>query len=129
MRSFVGILHLLSLASVAVAYVGTAAHYSPPYLPSDCYGNDGNQYPSDGYFAAAGNAIWDGGVACDRTYQVKCISGPPGTCNGQVITIKIVDHAVSGASAANTELILSETAYQAITNKVVPEIGIEFVQI
>ncbi|KAK9268518.1 hypothetical protein L1049_000271 [Liquidambar formosana] len=61
--------------------VGTSSQYSPPYIPTVCYGNDPTQFPSSNLFAAAGDGIWDNGAACGRQYLVRCISASqPGTC-------------------------------------------------
>ncbi|KAA8525366.1 hypothetical protein F0562_007216 [Nyssa sinensis] len=54
--------------------VGTASHYSPPYLPTACFGNDPSQFPSSNLFATASEGIWDNGAACGRQYLVRCIS-------------------------------------------------------
>nr|POE60038.1 hypothetical protein CFP56_03629 [Quercus suber] len=44
-----------------------------------CYGDDQDQFPSDGHFAAVSNGIWDNGAACGRRYRMRCISGPRAT--------------------------------------------------
>ena len=103
--------------------VGTAALYSPPYLPTACYGSDESQFPSSNLFATASDAIWTNGTAYGRLYLVKCITATstPYICNqNQTIQIKIVDHigleAASALSAYNTTLFLSPTAFGTIAN-------------
>ena len=119
------------------ADVGTAALYSPPYLPTACYGiRDASQFPSSNLFAAAGDGIWANGTACGRKYLVKCITttSTPHACNqNQTIQIKIVDHIgqeASVLSAYNTTLFLSPTAFATIANSSTASsyINIEFEQ-
>ncbi|MEU6350795.1 RlpA-like double-psi beta-barrel domain-containing protein [Streptomyces sp. NPDC047072] len=120
--------------STARADVGTAAHYAPPYLPTACYGKDGTRLPSGGLVAAAGDGVWDGGAACGRTYQVRCVSAAqPGVCvPGRTIQVEIVDYApssVSPASASSTTLVLSDTAFDAVTRRTAESITIEFQEV
>lgn len=110
--------------------VGTAASYGSPFPPTACYGNDTTQFPSNGFLAAAGEEIWDNGTACGRHYWVKCVGGP---CAGQVIEVKIVDRAktsVTRPSQEGSTMVLSETAFKAITtsNYTADFIHIEFFQ-
>nr|XP_043618846.1 putative EG45-like domain containing protein 1 isoform X2 [Erigeron canadensis] len=111
--------------------VGTAAQYSPPFLP--CYGYDSGQFPSSNLFAAAGDGIWDNGAACGRQYLVKCISATePGTCvPDQVIQVRIVDFALSTVSPPSyegTTMVFSDTAFGTIANSSAVSINIEFQQ-
>ncbi|KAL9662335.1 hypothetical protein QQ045_027168 [Rhodiola kirilowii] len=113
--------------------VGTAAHYSPPYLPTACDGSSAAQFPTNNLFGAAGEGVWNNGAACGREYLVRCISATvPGTCiQGVTIQIKIVDQATtskSRPSAPDTTLVLSRTAFSAIANISVASINIEFQQ-
>ena len=116
--------------------VGTAGLYSPPYLPTACYGSDAFQFPSSNLFAAAGDGIWANGTACGRLYLVRCITSTstPYACNqNQTIQIKIVDHIgqeASVLSAYNTTLFLSPTAFATIANSstAFSYINIEFEQ-
>ncbi|XP_050378837.1 EG45-like domain containing protein [Argentina anserina] len=114
--------------------VGTAAHYPPPYLPTDCYGSDSSQFPSSNLFAAAGDGIWDNGASCGRQYLVRCISAAQtGTCiPDKTIQIRIVDYAAGVAtkpSAAGTTMVLSQTAFAAIAKSTASSINIEFQQV
>ncbi|KAK3025737.1 hypothetical protein RJ639_042506 [Escallonia herrerae] len=110
------------------ADVGTAAQYSPPYLPTACYGNDQSQFPASNLFAAAGEGIWDNGASCGRQYLVRCISATtPNTCiQGQTIQIRIVDHVTKPASADGTTMVLSETAFGTIANATAASMNVEF---
>nr|POE60036.1 hypothetical protein CFP56_03629 [Quercus suber] len=78
MQSFLTTLLLLcscfDILGGALGDVGTARYYGPPYLPTKCYGDDQDQFPSDGHFAAVSNGIWDNGAACEQ--QWPCHSKP-----------------------------------------------------
>ncbi|XP_015898986.1 EG45-like domain containing protein isoform X2 [Ziziphus jujuba] len=118
----------------SLADVGTASQYSPPYIPTECYGTDSSQFPSSNLFAAAGDGIWDNGASCGRQYMVRCISAStPRTCiPDQTILIKIVDHAATVASqpsAPGTTVVLSQTAFGTIANSTASSINIEFQQV
>ncbi|XP_019439767.1 PREDICTED: EG45-like domain containing protein isoform X2 [Lupinus angustifolius] len=113
--------------------VGTASRYSPPYIPSGCYGSDATEFPSSNLFAAAGDGIWDNGAACGREYIVRCISAEePRTCiPNQSIQIKIVDYvdsAVSLPSINGTTMVLSDMTFGTIANTSATFINIEFQQ-
>ncbi|XP_059638048.1 EG45-like domain containing protein [Cornus florida] len=112
--------------------VGTTAQYSPPYLPTACYGNDPSQFPSSNLFGAAGEGIWDNGASCGRQYLVRCISATqPRTCFAdQTIQIKIVDYApTQPSSTSTTTMVLSQTAFGTIANSSAHFINIEFQQV
>ncbi|MQM20948.1 hypothetical protein Taro_053978 [Colocasia esculenta] len=131
---------LLSVASalhLSTADVGTAAAYSPPYIPTACFGGDVSQFPPDNLFAAAGDGIWDNGASCGRQYLVKCLSSSvPGACpeDHPTIQIRIVDQASSSVSPPafpGTTLALSLAAFRAITNSsasAIKIINVEFEQ-
>lgn len=110
--------------------VGTAEHYSAPYIPTQCYGNDPTQFPSSNFFAAAGDSVWDNGASCGRQYLVRCISASqPGTCiAGQTIQLKIV-HYGGTRSTKGTTMVLSDAAFGAIANSSATSINIEFQQV
>ncbi|KAK6912642.1 RlpA-like protein, double-psi beta-barrel domain [Dillenia turbinata] len=113
--------------------LGTAAHYAPPYLPNACYGNDASQIPTNYYFASAGEGVWDNGAACGRQYKVRCISAAnPKICvPGQIILVKIVDSALSSSSRPSADgatMVLSTTAFQAISKSSASSVIIEFQQ-
>ncbi|KAI6681757.1 hypothetical protein NL676_035638 [Syzygium grande] len=129
---------LPEIVPMACGDVGTASYYAPPYQPTECYGEDPSQFPSSNLFAAAGDGVWDNGVACGRQYLVRCISvAQSGTCIPErTIQIKIVDNALSSTSAAaaykqsitGATLVLSQTAFGALTNLSVASIKVEFQQ-
>ncbi|KAK7330164.1 hypothetical protein VNO77_24350 [Canavalia gladiata] len=128
------LINVVVMLHLSNADVGTAARYSPPYLPSGCYGSDATQFPSSNLFAAAGDGIWDNGAACGREYMVRCISAEqPRTCiPDQSIQIKIVDYAASSVSPpsdTDTTIVLSDTAFGTIANTSATLINIEFQQV
>ncbi|XP_030543070.1 EG45-like domain containing protein [Rhodamnia argentea] len=116
------------------ADVGTGAHYSPPYTPTACFGNDPAQFPSSNFFAAAGEGIWDNGASCGRQYLVRCISASvSGTCvPGKTIQVRIVDRALSSSSrpsSSGATVVLSTTAFGAITKLSAAAINVEYQQV
>ncbi|KAL0921183.1 hypothetical protein M5K25_008231 [Dendrobium thyrsiflorum] len=122
------------LLPLSTANVGTASSYSPPYIPTKCFGNDGSQFPPDGTLAAAGVENWMNGEACGRRYVVRCLSSEmPGACiNGATVEVTIVDQAAglgSRQSLAGTTIALSQAAYSPIASLDAPFIHIEFAAI
>ncbi|XP_022724978.1 EG45-like domain containing protein [Durio zibethinus] len=112
----------------AVADKGTATFYTPPYVPSSCYG-----YDNEGVMiAAASDAIWDNRAACGRKYEVRCIGatnqGDPHPCRGnEHVVVKIVDYCPSPACQGTIDL--SQEAFAAIANPDAGKIQISFQQI
>lgn len=132
---------ILATASGAAGDVGTAAYYSSPYTPTDCYGDDPSQLPPNNLFAAAGSDLWDKGVACGRVYEVRCVAGSPSVpsncADDRPIRIEIIDNALSSTSAAaaskqsvtGAELVLSEEAFKAIARPFADSIDVEFQEV
>ncbi|GLJ31095.1 hypothetical protein SUGI_0622430 [Cryptomeria japonica] len=116
------------------ADVGTATSYSPPYVPSKCYGDNQKQFPAGNLFAGASDAIWDNGAACGRQYSVRCLSGTNQTSqnpclnntNTDSIVVKIVDYC---SSECKGTLQLSADAFQDIANSTAGIINIEYDQV
>ncbi|KAK0572270.1 hypothetical protein LWI29_028923 [Acer saccharum] len=124
---------LMSLFGLSRGDVGTAAQYSPPYLPTACYGNNPAQFPSSNLFGAAGEGVWDNGASCGRQYLVRCISAAvPNTCiPAEIIQIRIVDRAetsLSRPSRNGATIVLSTTAFSTIANASANSINIEYSQ-
>ncbi|KAF3447175.1 hypothetical protein FNV43_RR12355 [Rhamnella rubrinervis] len=99
------------------AVVGTARRYSAPYIPAAaaCKINPW-QFPSDNMFAAAGELLWVTGASCGRQYLVTCTAASvPDACRlNKTIQVTIVDRAQPSTGGAT--IILSTTAFDAITN-------------
>ncbi|KAI4380943.1 hypothetical protein MLD38_007071 [Melastoma candidum] len=130
-QALLQILVLALVLSLSRADVGTAAHYSPPYTPTACYGSDPSQFPSSNLFAAAGEGIWDNGAACGRQYLVKCISASAaGTCSpDQTIQVRIIDRSetsTSRPSLSTATIVLSTTAFGTIAKPTAASINVEY---
>ncbi|XP_010254377.1 PREDICTED: EG45-like domain containing protein [Nelumbo nucifera] len=107
--------------------VGTATSYDPPYLPTKCSGYDQNQFPEGGLFAAASNGIWDNGAACGRRYRIRCISGLKRPCKDGSIVVEVVDICRNNPCPAT--LVLSNTAFNCISNIPSAKVNVEYAQI
>ncbi|XP_041021945.1 EG45-like domain containing protein [Juglans microcarpa x Juglans regia] len=117
---------ICTLTLVANAAEGTATFYTPPYVPSSCYG-----FQNDGVMiAAASDAIWENRAACGRSYRVRCIGatnqGVPQPCTGTSVVVKIVDYCPSGCQGT---IDLSQEAFSAIANPDAGKIRIEYTQV
>ncbi|XP_056162915.1 uncharacterized protein LOC115681562 isoform X2 [Syzygium oleosum] len=131
---------LSDTVTMALGDKGIASYYTPPYERTDCYGVGSSQFPENKLFAAVGDKLWDLGAACGREYEVRCISkaqSGPGSCKpgSGTIRVKIVDNALSVESAAaagpkqsvtGADLVLSQTAFEAIANPSMASINVEF---
>ncbi|CAI9100221.1 OLC1v1037171C1 [Oldenlandia corymbosa var. corymbosa] len=114
--------------------VNNIFHDTLIHSATTCYGRNPSQFPASNLFAAAGDGIWDNGASCGRQYLVKCISASsPDICvTGQVIQVIIVDYAPqlpSQPSATGKTMVLSDSAFGAITNSDIDSISIEFLQV
>ncbi|XP_062165263.1 EG45-like domain containing protein [Alnus glutinosa] len=113
------------LTSVANAAQGTATFYTPPYVPSSCYG-----YETNGLMiAATSDAIWGNRTACGTNYNVNCIGAtnkgvPP--CWGTSVVVKIVDYCQIGCQGT---INLSQEAFSAIANPDAGKIIIEYTKV
>ncbi|XP_035549415.1 EG45-like domain containing protein [Juglans regia] len=117
---------ICSLTSVANAAQGTATFYTPPYVPSSCYGFQNNGV----MIAAASDAIWGNRAACGRSYRVRCIGstnqGVPQPCKSTSVVVKIVDYCPPGCQGT---IDLSREAFSAIANLNAGKIRIEYTQV
>ncbi|XP_074289685.1 EG45-like domain containing protein [Silene latifolia] len=108
------------LLPLSHAYVGTAASYKAPYLPSACYGSDESEFPANRLFAAAGDVIWNNGAACGTQYLVTCVSAPsPSKCLPGIIQVTVVDRAAtlkSHPSSSGAALVLSFDAFSQLVD-------------
>eukprot|EP01018_Ginkgo_biloba_P035625 Gb_34549 [translate_table: standard] len=120
--------NLILLFDLSVGDVGTARSYSPPYVPSYCYGYNEDQFPAGNLFAAVSDAIWDNKAACGRQYRIRCLSGTNPRdrrpCRGRSIVVKIVDHCAS--PDCHETFHLSADAFAAITDSKQGKINIEY---
>ncbi|XP_019175684.1 PREDICTED: EG45-like domain containing protein 2 isoform X2 [Ipomoea nil] len=110
---------------------------SPPSsaeLATACFGRDFSQLPSDGYFAAVGDDLWNNGTACGKKYMVSCISSPfSRACKKEkTIQVRAVDRAktaVSRSSQAGTTITLSRAAFEVISDIRSTWVAIQFKQV
>ncbi|XP_057459467.1 EG45-like domain containing protein [Actinidia eriantha] len=116
----------ICLSTTAYANQGTATFYTPPYVPSSCYG-----YQDNGVMiAAASDALWGNRAACGRKYTVKCTGptnqGVPQPCRGQSVVVKIVDYCPPGCHGT---IDLSQEAFSIIADPNAGKINIEYSQV
>ncbi|KAA8532430.1 hypothetical protein F0562_032463 [Nyssa sinensis] len=120
------VLNFYFFSTTVVAEQGTATFYTPPYVPSSCYG-----YENDGVMiAAASDAIWGNRAACGRSYRVKCLgptnNGDPHPCRGDgSVVVRIVDYCPPGCQGT---IDLSQEAFASIANPDAGKILISFDQ-
>ncbi|MQM20167.1 hypothetical protein Taro_053182 [Colocasia esculenta] len=112
--------------SLAAAIAGTATFYTPPYVPSSCYG-----YADNGVMiAAASDVIWNNRAACGRRYRVTCTGptnqGVPQPCTGASVVVKIVDYCPPGCQGT---IDLSQEAFRTIANPDAGKIRIDYTQV
>ncbi|KAA8535463.1 hypothetical protein F0562_030466 [Nyssa sinensis] len=117
---------MICLTTVAYAAQGTATYYTPPYVPSSCYG-----YQDNGVMiGAASDAIWNNRAACGRNYRVQCTGatnqGVPQPCRGQSVIVRIVDYCPPGCQGT---IDLSQEAFAQIADPNAGKINIEFNQV
>ncbi|KAK9130238.1 hypothetical protein Sjap_010725 [Stephania japonica] len=123
---FMGLVLILGLSSLASAVPGTATFYTPPYIPSSCYG-----FVNQGVMiAAASNEIWDNRAACGRMYRVTCVSGTnavPQPCRGGSVTVMVVDYCPPPGCRGTIDL--SQEAFAIIANPDAGKINIDYVRV
>ncbi|PON38617.1 Expansin [Parasponia andersonii] len=116
---------LICHAFVAFAAKGTATYYTPPYVPSACFGNNDEGVK----IAAASEAVWDNKAACGRKYRVRCTGatnqGVPKPCRGGSVVVKIVDLCPAGCQGT---IDLSQEAFSQIADPNAGKIKIEYTQ-
>ncbi|XP_006660734.1 EG45-like domain containing protein [Oryza brachyantha] len=116
----------MAMVSLAAGISGTATFYTPPYIPSACYGNQ----EQGTMIAAASDVFWNGGAACGRRYAVTCTGatnqGVPQPCTGRSVTVKIVDYCPSGCQGT---IDLSQEAFAIIANPDAGKIKIDYRQV
>ncbi|KAG6597700.1 EG45-like domain containing protein, partial [Cucurbita argyrosperma subsp. sororia] len=118
---------LVLILTYAHADTGTATFYTPPYVPSACFG-----FEEQGtLIAAASEGIYNNGAACGRMYRVTCTGptnlGVPQPCTGNTVTVKVVDLCPSPGCQATIDL--SHEAFSTIANPDAGKINIEFTEV
>ncbi|KAA0044495.1 EG45-like domain containing protein [Cucumis melo var. makuwa] len=126
MKVVVVVVSLALALSYAHAESGTATFYTPPYVPSACYG-----FEEQGtMIAAAGDGLYNNGEACGRMYTVTCTGrtnlGVEQPCTGNSVTVKVVDRCPSPGCQATIDL--SQEAFSIIANPDAGKVIIDFTQ-
>ncbi|KAM1198530.1 hypothetical protein COP2_010167 [Malus domestica] len=107
--------------------LGTATPYSPPYIPTRCFGTRPDQFPPMYLFLAVSEGLWDGGSACGRIYKIRCLSGPNMPCKGRAtVEAKVVDFCRQ--SPCPSTIAMSTDAFAAISHNSSAPINIEYAQ-
>ncbi|KAF9613719.1 hypothetical protein IFM89_010161 [Coptis chinensis] len=116
---------IVGLLAVVTAVPGTATYYTPPYVPSSCYGFQDNGV----MIAAASDAIWNNRAACGRRYSVRCTGrtnlGVLQPCRPSSVTVTIVDYCPPGCRGT---IDLSQEAFAMIADPNAGKIQIEYTQ-
>ncbi|XP_062079753.1 EG45-like domain containing protein [Humulus lupulus] len=117
---------LICLSSVAHAASGTATFYTPPYVPSSCYGFQDNGV----MIAAASDVLWNNREACGKRYRIECTGatnqGVPRPCTGQSVVVQIVDYCPPGCAGT---IDLSSEAFSIIANPDAGKVMITYTQV
>ncbi|KAF5813138.1 putative rlpA-like protein, double-psi beta-barrel [Helianthus annuus] len=124
-RALILVSMVACLTSIAHAIAGQATFYTPPYVPSACFGNGDRGV----MIAAANIGLFANRTACGTRYRVTC-TGTTSTvlqpCTGNSVDVTIVDVCVS---CAQNQLDLSQEAFAVIANPDAGRINIEYVRI
>ncbi|KAJ4826573.1 hypothetical protein Tsubulata_008523 [Turnera subulata] len=115
---------LCNEASHVLGDIGTASSYDPPYLPTQCYGSNQDQFPPGNLFVKVSESLWDNGAACGRRYRLRCLSGNNRPCNNGILEVRVVDY----CKRCTSTIQLSRDAFSAISHSSTAKINIEFVQ-
>ncbi|KAL7618702.1 hypothetical protein Lser_V15G01671 [Lactuca serriola] len=107
--------------------IGTASSYGPPYTPTRCNGNQGDQFPLGNLFVSVSEGLWDNGAACGRRYRLKCLSGNNKPCKGGTIDVKVVDFC--SKRPCPSTIVLSNDAFSAISKTQRGKINVEYIEI
>ncbi|KAL3824698.1 hypothetical protein ACJIZ3_020727 [Penstemon smallii] len=115
-----------SLVYLASAVPGSASFYTPPYVPSSCYG-----FQDQGVMIAAAPAgIFNNRAACGRRYSIRCTGrtnlGVLQPCRNGAITVRVVD--LCPGCAAN-QFDLSQEAFAMIADPNAGRILIDYNQV
>ncbi|CAA0837300.1 Putative EG45-like domain containing protein 1 [Striga hermonthica] len=114
------------LISMASAIPGQATFYTPPYVPSACYG-----FTEQGTLIAAANpTIYANGAACGRRYRIRCTGrtnlGVLQPCTNREIIVRVVDLC---PGCAADQFDLSREAFAMIANPDAGRIFIDYAQV
>ncbi|KAM0036801.1 putative EG45-like domain containing protein, plant [Helianthus debilis subsp. tardiflorus] len=122
-RAFILIAMVACLTSVAHAIAGQATFYTPPYVPSSCYGFEDRGV----MILAANSGLFNNRAACGQRYRVTCTGrtndGVLQPCTGRSVDVTVVD-LCPGCNPNQVDL--SREAFQVIANPDAGRINIEY---
>ncbi|KAL7593670.1 hypothetical protein Lser_V15G33348 [Lactuca serriola] len=118
---------VVCLTSVAHALNAMAIVYSPPYVPSLCFG----MQDQGTMIAKAHSGLFANGIAsCGRRFRVRCLSGTNkairDACTGNSVDVTVVG---TCSGCAVNELQLSEESFGKIARLALGRVNIEYEQI
>ncbi|XP_076921756.1 EG45-like domain containing protein [Bidens hawaiensis] len=122
-RAFILIIMVACLTSVANAIAGQATFYTPPYIPSSCYGNQDRGV----MIMAANSGLFNNRGACGNRYRVSCTGrtnlGVLQPCTGRTVDVTVVDLC---PGCASNQIDLSQEAFAVIANPDAGRINIDY---
>ncbi|KAL7593673.1 hypothetical protein Lser_V15G33340 [Lactuca serriola] len=122
-RTFFLIAMVACFASVAHAIAGQATFYTPPYVPSSCFGFEDRGV----MILAANSGLFANRAACGTRYRVTCTGrtndGVLNPCTGRSVDVTVVD--LCPGCAAN-QVDISREAFAVIANTDAGRINIEY---
>ncbi|CAK9312834.1 unnamed protein product [Citrullus colocynthis] len=112
---------------MALADIGTATAYGPPYLPTACNGNSVDQFPPGNLFVAVNEGLWDNGAACGRRYRLRCLSGRNRPCKTDIIEVQVVNFCPKFPCPSS--FLMSKEAFSAISRFPNAKLNVEYIEI
>ncbi|KAJ9550751.1 hypothetical protein OSB04_014796, partial [Centaurea solstitialis] len=121
-RAFIVIGMVACFTSVAHAIAGQATFYTPPYVPSACFGFEDRGV----MILAANSGLFNNRTACGDRYRVTC-TGITSTfvrpCTGRSVDVTVVNLC---PGCARNQVDLSQEAFAVIANTDARRINIEY---
>ncbi|KAK9076781.1 hypothetical protein SSX86_005115 [Deinandra increscens subsp. villosa] len=122
-RAFILMAMVACLTSSTNAIAGQATFYTPPYVPSSCFGTEDRGV----MILAANSGLFANRAACGTRYRVTCVSGTnagvPRPCTGNSVDVTVVDLC---PGCAGNQVDLSQEAFAVIANTDAGRINIEY---
>ncbi|MFS7917872.1 putative rlpA-like protein, double-psi beta-barrel [Helianthus anomalus] len=121
-KAFILIAMVACLTSVAHAIAGQATFYTPPYVPSSCFGFEDRGV----MILAANSGLFNNRAACGTRYRVTCTGGTNAVaqpCTGRSVDVTVVDLC---PGCAGNQVDLSQEAFAVIANTDAGRINIEY---
>ncbi|KAM0013494.1 putative EG45-like domain containing protein, plant [Helianthus debilis subsp. tardiflorus] len=121
-KAFILIAMVACLTSVAHAIAGQATFYTPPYVPSSCFGFEDRGV----MILAANSGLFNNRAACGTRYRVTCTGATNAVaqpCTGRSVDVTVVDLC---PGCAGNQVDLSQEAFAVIANTNAGKINIEY---